>query len=94
MSTTKSEEYNEIASNILLNLFYDEQNLDMIITNVRNYKRQSFGYESLILKSEMKLSGRLHLTRSHCPEVVGTIFSGSSVVCQIKTSTSKKQQWP
>lgn len=47
MSTTKSEEYNEIANNILLNLFYDEQNLDLIISNVRNYKRQSFGYDSI-----------------------------------------------
>src|SRR5438477_12624479 len=45
MFTTKLDEYNEIANNILLNLFYDEGNLDLIISNVRNYKRQSFGYE-------------------------------------------------
>jgi hypothetical protein len=44
MTTTKSDEYNEIANNILLNLFYDEQNLDLIVSNVKNYKRQSFGY--------------------------------------------------
>jgi len=44
MSTAKSEEYNEIANNILLNLFYDEQTLDLIVSNVKNYKRQSFGY--------------------------------------------------
>lgn len=47
MSATKSEEYNEIANNILLNLFYDEQNLELIISNVRNYKRQSLGYDPL-----------------------------------------------
>lgn len=44
MSTSKSEEDNEIANNILLNLFYDESNLDLIVSNVRNYKRQSFGF--------------------------------------------------
>jgi len=44
MTTTQSDEYNEIANNILLNLFYDEQNLDLIVSNVKNYKRQSFGY--------------------------------------------------
>lgn len=44
MSTSKSEDDNEIANNILLNLFYDENHLDLIVSNVRNYKRQSFGY--------------------------------------------------
>lgn len=44
MSTGKSEDDNEIANNILLNLFYDENHLDLIISNVRNYNRQSFGY--------------------------------------------------
>jgi hypothetical protein len=48
MTTTKSDEYNEIAHNILLNLFYDEQNLDLIVSNVKNYKRQSFGYNPSI----------------------------------------------
>ena len=44
MSASTSEEYNEIANNILLNLFYEESHLDLIVSNVRNYKRQSFGY--------------------------------------------------
>ena len=44
MSFSKSEEDNEIAINILLNLFYDENHLELIVSNVRNYKRQSFGY--------------------------------------------------
>jgi len=48
MSTGNSEDDNEIANNILLNLFYDESHLDLIISNVRNYKRQSFGYKSLL----------------------------------------------
>jgi hypothetical protein len=48
MTTTKSDEYNEIANNILLNLFYDEQNLDLIVSNVKNYKRQSFGFCPLV----------------------------------------------
>jgi len=43
---SKSEDDNEIANNILLNLFYDENHLDLIISNVRNYNRQSFGYNS------------------------------------------------
>jgi hypothetical protein len=43
MWTSKSSEYNDIANNILLNLFYDEANLDLIVANVRNYKSQSFG---------------------------------------------------
>jgi len=43
MWTSKSSEYNDIANNILLNLFYDEANLDLIVTNVRNFKQQSFG---------------------------------------------------
>jgi hypothetical protein len=43
MSTSTSEEDNDIANNILLNLFYDENNLDLIISNVKNYKSQSFG---------------------------------------------------
>jgi hypothetical protein len=45
MSTSKSED-NEIANNILLNLFYDESNLDLIVASVKIYKRQSFGYLS------------------------------------------------
>ena len=48
MSTSKSEDDNEIANNILLNLFHDENHLDLIISNVRNYKRQSFGHKSLL----------------------------------------------
>jgi len=48
MSTANSEEYNEIANNILLNLFYDEQNLDLIVSNVKNYNRQSFGYRPFL----------------------------------------------
>jgi len=53
MSASSSEEYNEIANNILLNLFYEESHLDLIVSNVRNYKRQSFGYMtfSSVLKS-------------------------------------------
>src|SRR5271156_1093294 len=44
MSQGNSEEYQEIANNILLNLFYDEANLDMIVLCVREYHKQSFGY--------------------------------------------------
>ena len=44
MLTSQSEEDNEIADNILLNLFYDENNLDLISAMVRQYQRQSFGY--------------------------------------------------
>jgi len=43
MRLDTSREYNEIANNILLNLFYDENNLDLVAHTVRNYKRQSFG---------------------------------------------------
>jgi hypothetical protein len=43
MSTNKLEDDNEIANNIVLNLFYDENHLDLIISNVRNYKRQAVG---------------------------------------------------
>jgi replication fork protection complex subunit Tof1/Swi1 len=44
MCTGKSDEDSEIGNNILLNLFYDENNLDMIASIVRQYKRQSFGF--------------------------------------------------
>jgi hypothetical protein len=49
MSASLSEEYNEMANNILLNLFYDENNLDLIVSNVKNYNRQSFGYSFRML---------------------------------------------
>jgi replication fork protection complex subunit Tof1/Swi1 len=43
MAQSESEEYIEIANNLLLNLFYDENNLELIVSNVRRFKNQSFG---------------------------------------------------
>jgi hypothetical protein len=65
----KSEEYNEIAENILLNLFYDENNLDLIAHTVRNYKQQSLGSVRSISQAYLQVLRRLHLSGSYGLEI-------------------------
>ncbi|EMR11327.1 hypothetical protein PNEG_00356 [Pneumocystis murina B123] len=42
--TTSSQEYQEIADNMQNNIYYEEHNLDLIISVIKLYKTQSFGF--------------------------------------------------
>ncbi|BFZ53969.1 Topoisomerase 1-associated factor 1 [Savitreella phatthalungensis] len=44
MQMSSDVDFQEIAENLLSNLFYEEQSLELIATAVRTYTNQSFGY--------------------------------------------------